>query len=250
MVDAESLIHTSVSSRLVYCNVLLSGLRVQVLNVLKWSRMPEHFYHTTPILTSIHWLPIHVRPDFNIWLLKKKNLKWAHPFIPVWSKAGPSSSGISSMLISDNLTPLRPFCNTFYLVAYSLISLLSLVFISMFVLLTRILWTFWKPLHLSNPLLLFFDVPQAHESPSCVPSALFSVSLPIFSLFFSFHSRSCTIGHAGISVPTLAVGASFQMFWIWIIVLKDIQLLSLSPSPCVCFPSPVCGSGFASCVFV
>lgn len=119
----------------------------------------RQFDHITPILTSIHWLPIHVRPDFNSWLLKKLEM----------------GTSLYTCLISLNL-----------------INILS------------------RALRIQS---------------SCQSQIKVSRLQGLLPLEY----------------PPFSGG--------WrIILLKDIQLLSLSPSLCVCFLSPVCGNGFASCV--
>ena len=78
--DAKTLIHAFVFSRLDYCNALFSGLpkkstdRLQLVQnaaarVLTKTRMRDHI---TPVLASLHWLPVVFRIDFKILLLVYK----------------------------------------------------------------------------------------------------------------------------------------------------------------------------------
>ena len=79
---AAELIHSLVTSRLDYCNSLLYGVpkyklkqlqRIQNIaaRVVTLTRCsPEN--HITPILKSLHWLPIAIRIDFKILLLTYK----------------------------------------------------------------------------------------------------------------------------------------------------------------------------------
>ena len=85
--DAKTLIHAFVFSRLDYCNALFSGLprkttdRLQLVQnaaarVLTKTKMREHI---TPVLASLHWLPVVFRIDFKILLLVYKALNGLAP---------------------------------------------------------------------------------------------------------------------------------------------------------------------------
>lgn len=141
-------------------------------------------------------------------------------------------SGISSLLISDCSNPSRPFshyiilsCLFFYhsrLFPFNhypsgrsvpdSIKLLSLVFISLFVPLPQILWTCWKLLHPSNPLFL-----MCYKLCTKLSFCLSSPPPSRFSLHFFLLAL---------------VGVSFQIFWIWIVILQGV-LSPVSLSLCL-----------------
>ena len=87
MDDAKTLIHAFVFSRLDYCNALYSGLpkkstdRLQLVQnaaarVLMKTKLRDHI---TPVLASLHWLPVVFRIDFKIILLVYKALNGLAP---------------------------------------------------------------------------------------------------------------------------------------------------------------------------
>lgn len=72
--STETLIHAFTTSRLDYCNGLFYGLLNSL--ILKLQRIQNacarmvcsvpKFYHFTPILRDLHWLPVRQRIDFKI----------------------------------------------------------------------------------------------------------------------------------------------------------------------------------------
>ena len=84
---AHTLVHAFVNSRLDYCNSLLfnigkgllerlQGIQNAAARLVTGSRKYDHI---TPVLRSLHWLPIHQRIDFKIATLVYKCLHGLTP---------------------------------------------------------------------------------------------------------------------------------------------------------------------------
>ncbi len=66
MSNAETLIHAFMTSRLDYCNALLGGCSVHLINKLQLVKnaaarvltRSRKFDHISPVLSTLHWLPI------------------------------------------------------------------------------------------------------------------------------------------------------------------------------------------------
>ncbi len=75
--DAEKLVHAFMTSRLDYCNALLGGCPASSINkqqivqnaVARVLTRSRKYDHITPILQSLHWLPIKFRISYKTLLL-------------------------------------------------------------------------------------------------------------------------------------------------------------------------------------
>jgi hypothetical protein len=83
----EKVIHAFISSRLDYCNALLCGLPQSCISKLQRIQNAaarlltgtKKFDHITPVLKSLHWLPVEKRIDFKVLLLVYRALHGRAP---------------------------------------------------------------------------------------------------------------------------------------------------------------------------
>ncbi len=80
--NAETLIHAFMTSRLDYCNALLGGCSACLINKLQLVQnaaaivltRTKKYGHISPVLSTLHWLPIKHCIHFKILLITYKAL--------------------------------------------------------------------------------------------------------------------------------------------------------------------------------
>ncbi len=84
MSNAEMLINAFMTSRLDYCNALLGGCSARLININKLQMVQNAaarvltrtrtYDHISPVMSTLHWLPIKHRKDFTNLLITYKAL--------------------------------------------------------------------------------------------------------------------------------------------------------------------------------
>lgn len=85
--DLEKANHAFISSRLDYCNALYTGLNQSLLNRLQMvqnaaARLLTNTHersHITPVLCSLHWLPVRFRVEFKVLMFVFKAINGLAP---------------------------------------------------------------------------------------------------------------------------------------------------------------------------
>ncbi|KAI5613359.1 hypothetical protein C0J50_11719, partial [Silurus asotus] len=83
----KKLVHAFMTSRIDYCNALLGGCPASLINKLQLVQnaaarvltRARKYDHLTPILSSLHWLPVKFRIDYKLLLLTYKALNGLAP---------------------------------------------------------------------------------------------------------------------------------------------------------------------------
>jgi hypothetical protein len=108
-----TLVNSLVPSRLDYGNAMLYGLPVNITNKLQrvqnttaWliSRTKKH-QHITPILVSLHWLPVHYRCQYQLLMYVFKSL---HGSAPIYLQELVSVYQPTRSLRSENSALIKP----------------------------------------------------------------------------------------------------------------------------------------------
>ena len=85
--DLEKLVHAFIFSRLDHCNSVFTGLTITSIRKLQLIQNAaarvltntKRVDHISPVLKSLHWLPVDKRIDFKILLLVFKSLNGLGP---------------------------------------------------------------------------------------------------------------------------------------------------------------------------
>jgi hypothetical protein len=114
--DLEKLIHAFISSRVDYCNGLFTGLPKKTIKQLQVIQnaaartltKTKRTDHITPILKSLHWLPVSHRIDFKALLLVYKSVNGAGPkylsdMLQQYTPSRPLRSQVKNLLVKPTV---------------------------------------------------------------------------------------------------------------------------------------------------
>ncbi len=117
MSNAEMLIHAFMTSRLDYCNAALGSCSARLINTLQMVQnaaarvltRTRKYNHFSPVMSTLHWLPIKHRIDFKILLITYKALNGLAPqylseLLSHYSPPRPLRSQNSGHLIKPGLS--------------------------------------------------------------------------------------------------------------------------------------------------
>ncbi len=123
------LIHVSMTSRLDYCNALLGGCSARLINKLMVKNAAARvltrtrkYDYISPVLSTLHWLPIKYRIDFKILLIIYKALNGLSPqylseLLSHYSPPHPLRSQNSGHLIIPRITKSTAGGRSFFYLA-------------------------------------------------------------------------------------------------------------------------------------
>ncbi len=116
MSNAEMLINAFMTSRLDYCNAFLGGCSARLINKLQMVHnaaarvltRTRKYDHISPVLSTLHWLPIKHRIDLKILSITYKSLNGLAPqylrkLLSHYSPPRPLRSQISGHLIIPSI---------------------------------------------------------------------------------------------------------------------------------------------------
>ena len=111
-----TLVHVLVISRLDHCNTLYVGLPLRLMQKLQVVQNAaarllsgvSKYYHISPILATLHWLPIWFHIDFKVLMLTYKALNGLGPRYLVERLLPPSSTCVTRASQEVRLRSLMP----------------------------------------------------------------------------------------------------------------------------------------------
>ncbi len=124
------LIHAFMTSRLDYCNGLFGGCSARLINKLQMVQnasarvltSTKKYDHISPVMSTLHWLPIKHRIDFKILLITYKALNGLAPqylseLLTHYSPPRPLRSQNSGRLIIPRISKLTAGGRSFFYLA-------------------------------------------------------------------------------------------------------------------------------------